>query len=98
MEAPAALAGGALHVVRGSRRIVRIDLLANRHKKRPLRVMSCATFPHRGDLDLTSGLKTEMLRDRVAGKWNVQAVVVDADDYIANLAHTALQAKPRGLA
>jgi hypothetical protein len=39
----------------------------------------------------------EILRDRVAGKWNVQAVVADASDYGTMLAHTALQAKLRGL-
>lgn len=43
------------------------------------------------------GFKTEMLRDRVAGKWNVTAVVADADDHKTMLAHTALQARLRGL-
>ena len=42
--------------------------------------------------------RTEMLRDRVAGKWNVQAVVADADDYETMLCHTAIQARLRGLA
>jgi hypothetical protein len=39
----------------------------------------------------------EILRDRVAGKWNVQAIVADAGDAGTMLAHTALQAKLRGL-
>ena len=42
--------------------------------------------------------RTEMLRDRVAGKWNVQAVVADSDDYDTMLGHTAIQARLRGLA
>lgn len=44
-----------------------------------------------------SGFKTEMLRDRVQGKWNVLAAIMDADDTDAMLNHTALQAKLRGL-
>jgi hypothetical protein len=44
------------------------------------------------------GFKTDILRDRVAGKWNVQAVVALADDPDVMLAHTALQARLRGLA
>jgi hypothetical protein len=40
---------------------------------------------------------TDMLRDRVVGKWNVQAVVAKADDYETMLAHTALQARLRKL-
>ena len=43
-------------------------------------------------------LETDVLRDRVAGKWNVQAVVARADDFATMLAHTALQAKLRGIA
>jgi hypothetical protein len=39
----------------------------------------------------------EILRDRVAGKWNVQAALADASEYGKMLAHTALQAKLRGL-
>jgi len=39
-----------------------------------------------------------VLRDRKAGKWNVQAVVAKADDYKSMLGHTTLQAKLRGLA
>lgn len=41
--------------------------------------------------------KIETLRERKAGKWNVQAVVVDASDFDAMLAHTALQARLRNL-
>jgi hypothetical protein len=41
---------------------------------------------------------TDMLRDRVPGKWNVQAVVADAEDYETMLGHTAIQARLRGLA
>jgi hypothetical protein len=44
------------------------------------------------------GFKTEVLGDRVAGKWNVQAVVAKEDDVQAMLSHTALQARLRGLA
>lgn len=44
-----------------------------------------------------NGYKVEMLRDRYAGKWNVQAVVADADDFQTMLNHTALQAKLRKL-
>jgi hypothetical protein len=44
-----------------------------------------------------SGFTTAMLRDRVAGKRDVQAVVADADDHETMLNHTALQAKLRGL-
>jgi hypothetical protein len=44
------------------------------------------------------GFKVEMLRDRVQGKWNVQAVVADADDHEAMLAHTGIQARLRRLA
>lgn len=44
------------------------------------------------------GFKVEILRDRYAGKWNVQAVVADADDHETMLNHTMLQAKLRGLA
>jgi hypothetical protein len=39
-----------------------------------------------------AGFAAGILRDRVAGKWNVQAVVATADDADAMLAHTALQA------
>ena len=39
--------------------------------------------------------KTEILRDRVAGKWNVTAVVADAHDHKTMLGHTALQARLR---
>lgn len=45
-----------------------------------------------------AGYQTDMLRDRVAGKWNVQAVVADADDHAAMAGHTAIQARLRGLA
>jgi hypothetical protein len=44
------------------------------------------------------GFKVEMLRDRVAGKWNVQSVVTDAGDFETMLNHTALQAKLRKIA
>jgi hypothetical protein len=43
------------------------------------------------------GLRTDILRDRVRGKWNVQAVIADAADADTMLAHTALQARLRGL-
>lgn len=43
-------------------------------------------------------LSTDVLRARKAGKWNVQAVVADAEDHDAMLTHTALQARLRGLA
>lgn len=42
--------------------------------------------------------KTEVLRDRKAGKWNVHGVVAKADDVDTMLHHTALQAKLRGIA
>lgn len=42
-------------------------------------------------------MSTDVLRARKAGKWNVQAVVADADDHDAMLTHTALQARLRGL-
>jgi hypothetical protein len=38
------------------------------------------------------------LRDRVAGKWSVQAVVADADDHAKMAGHTAIQARLRELA
>ena len=44
-----------------------------------------------------AAFKTAILRDRVAGKWNVQAIVVDEHDHNGMLEHTALQAKLRGL-
>jgi hypothetical protein len=44
-----------------------------------------------------AGFKTGMLRDRVAGKWNVQAGIADSDDHETMLNHTALQAKLRRL-
>jgi hypothetical protein len=44
-----------------------------------------------------AGFTTAMLRERVAGKWNVQAVIADHDDFETMLNHTALQAKLRGL-
>ena len=44
-----------------------------------------------------AGYDVETLRDRVAGKWNVQAVVADAADHGTMLGHTLLQAKLRGL-
>ncbi len=47
--------------------------------------------------DAYVGFEVEMLRDRVAGKWNVKAVVADAHDHETMLNHTALQAKLRGL-
>lgn len=45
-----------------------------------------------------AGYKTDLLRDRVAGKWNVQAVVANADDHATMAGHTAIQARLRGLA
>lgn len=44
------------------------------------------------------GFETDVLRDRKTGKWNVQAVVANEDDYTTMLAHTALQTHLRGLA
>jgi hypothetical protein len=44
------------------------------------------------------GFKTDVLRDRKAGKWNVQGVVAREDDHLSMLGHTALQARLRGLA
>jgi hypothetical protein len=41
------------------------------------------------------GFNPDVLRDRKAGKWNVQAVVAKADDYESMLGHTTLQAKLR---
>jgi hypothetical protein len=41
---------------------------------------------------------TAMLRGRIAGKWNVRAVVANRDDHATMLAHTALQARLRKLA
>ncbi|HZT15700.1 MAG TPA: hypothetical protein VFA19_07095 [Gaiellaceae bacterium] len=41
--------------------------------------------------------KTDVLRSRVAGKWNVQAIVADAADVATMAAHTAIQARLRGL-
>lgn len=45
-----------------------------------------------------AAFKVEMLGDRVAGKFARAAVVADADDHKTMLAHTALQARLRGLA
>jgi hypothetical protein len=45
-----------------------------------------------------AGLRTDVLGDRVRGKWNVQAVIADAADADTMLMHTALQARLRGLA
>lgn len=44
------------------------------------------------------GFKIDMLRNRVPGKWNVRAVVADADDHVTMLGHTAIQARLRDLA
>jgi len=44
-----------------------------------------------------ANFKTDMLKVRVQGKWNVQAVIVKADDFGTMLNHTALQAKLRKL-
>jgi hypothetical protein len=44
-----------------------------------------------------AGFKTDVLRDRRTGKWNVQGVVAKADDFDTMLGHTALQARLRGL-
>jgi hypothetical protein len=54
--------------------------------------------PHEPLPKTYSGFNTDVLRDRKAGKWNVQAVVAKADDYKSMLGHTTLQAKLRGLA
>jgi len=54
--------------------------------------------PHEPLPKAYSGFDTDVLRDRKAGKWNVQAVVAAADDYKSMLGHTTLQAKLRGLA
>jgi hypothetical protein len=42
-------------------------------------------------------LRTAVLRDRKAGKWNVQGVIATADDSETMLRHTALQARLRAL-
>jgi hypothetical protein len=47
--------------------------------------------------DAYQGFETAMLRDRVEGKWNRQAVVAKKDDFETMLDHTAIQAKLRGL-
>jgi hypothetical protein len=47
--------------------------------------------------DAYQGFKVDVLRDRIRGKWNVQAVVADRDDYGTMLRHTFLQARLRGL-
>jgi hypothetical protein len=44
-----------------------------------------------------SGFKTDVLRDRRTGKWNVQGVVAKENDFATMLGHTALQARLRGL-
>jgi hypothetical protein len=40
----------------------------------------------------------DVLRARIPGKWNVQAVVATSDDCKTMLAHTALEARLRRLA
>jgi hypothetical protein len=45
-----------------------------------------------------AGFKIDVLRDRKAGKWNVQGVVARDTDHVPMLGHTALQARLRGLA
>jgi hypothetical protein len=45
-----------------------------------------------------AAFETAVLADVVAGKWNVQGVLADADDDTTMLAHTALQAKLRRIA
>lgn len=47
--------------------------------------------------DAYQGFEIAMLSDRVAGKWNRQAVVAKKDDFETMLDHTAIQAKLRGL-
>jgi hypothetical protein len=47
--------------------------------------------------DAYAGFNVEMLGERIAGKWNVQAVVAEAGDYKTMLNHTLLQARLRGL-
>jgi hypothetical protein len=42
--------------------------------------------------------KTEPLADRVFGKWDRLGVVAKSDDTTTMLAHTALQARLRGIA
>lgn len=44
------------------------------------------------------GFTIDVLRDRKAGKWNVQAVVATVDDHATMLGHTAIQARLRNLA
>jgi hypothetical protein len=41
--------------------------------------------------------RTDVLRDRKAGKWNVLGVVAEEGDFETMLRHTALQARLRGL-
>lgn len=54
--------------------------------------------PHEALPTAYSGLRTDVLGNRKRGKWNVQAVVADADDHGTMLNHTALQARLRRLA
>jgi hypothetical protein len=54
--------------------------------------------PHEPLPNAYRGFKTDVLRDRKAGKWNVRGVVAKEDDYKTMLGHTALQAKLRGIA
>jgi hypothetical protein len=44
-----------------------------------------------------SDFTTDMLRNRIATKWNRLSVVAKADDHETMLTHTAIQAKARGL-
>ena len=44
-----------------------------------------------------SSFNVDILRGRIHGKWNRQAVVADKGDYPTMLSHTFLQAKLRGL-
>lgn len=44
-----------------------------------------------------SEFKTDMLRNRIATKWNRLAIVAYGDDHDTMLTHTAIQAKARGL-
>jgi hypothetical protein len=45
-----------------------------------------------------AGFRIESLKERKAGKWNVQAVVAESGDAESMLKHTAIQASLRGLA
>lgn len=54
--------------------------------------------PHEPTPAAYRDFRIDVLRDRKAGKWNVQAVVATVDDHATMLGHTAIQARLRNLA